>query len=200
MRDIVPAFALIATLAVTAAPASAGWTLDPEHSAITYVSIKSKDIPENNYFHEMRGQIDDRGQATLILMLDSVETLIPIRNERMREILFETANYKEATLKAQVDPKLFSELAPGQVKRLAAEGQLSLRGQTQNLTLSFLVGRLDKDRLMVATAEPVLIQAGKFSLSPAVEKLREIAGLPSISEAVPVTFVGTFVQTPAKTQ
>ncbi len=198
MRGLLKRIAFGSTLACFALPVLAGWTLESDNAAVTYVTIKSKDIPENNHFRDLRGQIDDQGQATLTLMLDSVETLVPIRNERMREILFETANFKEATLKAKLDPRMLSELAPGQVRRIAAEGQLSLHGQAQSLTLSFLVGRLDKDRLMVATAEPVLIQAGKFGLSQAVEKLREIAGLPSISEAVPVTFVGTFVQTAAK--
>ena len=56
-------------------------------------------------------------------------------------------------------------------------------------------GRLDADTLLVAGTEPLLIEASKFGLSESVEKLRAIAGLPSISEAVPVVFVVTFTQT-----
>jgi hypothetical protein len=37
------------------------------------------------------------------------------------------------------------------------------------------------------------VDAAKFGLSDGVEKLREIAGLDSISHAVPVSFVMTFV-------
>jgi polyisoprenoid-binding protein YceI len=97
----------------------------------------------------MRGQIDATGQAVVTLMLDSVETLVPIRNERMREILFDTANYKEAELRARIDPKALESLAVGQIQRIAAEGQLSLHGQSQTLTLSMMVGRLDANTLMV---------------------------------------------------
>lgn len=196
MRNSILSIALTGAFVLSASPVLAGWTLDPERSAVTYVSIKSKDIPENNSFREMRGQIDDEGQAVVTLMLDSVETLIPIRNERMREMLFDTANYKEAELKARIDPKTLESLVVGQVQRIAAEGHLSLHGQTQTLTLSMMVGRLDADTLMVATAEPLLVEASKFGLSAGVEKLREIAGLPGISGAVPVVFVGTFTQTP----
>ena len=78
---------------------------------------------------------------------------------------------------------------------MAAEGQLTLHGQSQTLTLSMMVGRLDADTLMVAGTEPLLIEASKFGLSEGVEKLRALAGLPSISEAVPVVFVVTFTQT-----
>ena len=198
MRDSILSIALTGALVLSASPVLADWTLDPERSAVTYVTIKSKDIPENNHFKEMRGQIDDQGQVVVTLMLDSVETLVPIRNERMREILFDTANYKEAELKARIDPKVLESLAVGQIQRIAAEGHLSLHGQTQTRTLSMMVGRLDANTLMVASTEPLLIEASKFGLSANVEKLREIAGLPSISEAVPVVFVVTFTQTPAK--
>ncbi|MGQ9659323.1 MAG: YceI family protein [Thermochromatium sp.] len=194
MRNPIPSIVLTGALVLSTSQALADWVLDPERSALTYVTIKSKDIPENNYFKEIRGQIDANGQANLTLMLDSVETLIPIRNERMRELLFETANYKQAELKARIDPKSLDALAAGQVQRLAAEGTLGLHGQTQALTLSLMVGRLDANTLMVATAEPVLIEASKFGLRDGIEKLREIAGLPSISEAVPVVFVGTFTR------
>jgi len=197
MRNSILSMALTGVLVLGAAPALADWTLDPERSAVTYVTIKSKDIPENNHFKEMHGRIDGEGRAVVTLMLDSVETLVPIRNERMRQILFETTNYKEAELRAQIDPKALESLPVGQIQRLAAECQLSLHGQTQTLTLSLMVGRLAADTLMVATTEPLLIEASKFGLSDKVEKLREIAGLKGISEAVPVVFVGTFVQTPA---
>lgn len=195
MRDSILSIALTGALVLGASPVLADWTLDPERSAVTYVTIKSTNIPENNHFKEMRGQIDATGQVVVTLMLDSVETLVPIRNERMREILFDTANYKDAELKARIDPKALESLPVGQIQRMAAEGQLTLHGQSQTLTLSMMVGRLDADTLMVAGAEPLLIEASKFGLSEGVEKLRAIAGLPSISEAVPVVFVVTFTQT-----
>ncbi|MBK1719790.1 YceI family protein [Thiocystis violacea] len=186
---------LMLTGLLAATPVLADWNLDPARSAVTYVTIKAKDVAENNRFQEMRGHIDAEGLAVVTLMLDSVETLVPIRNERMREFLFETSNYKMAEIRAKVDPAVIGALEVGEVVRIAAEANLTLHGQTQPMPLSMMAAKLDAGTLMVATTEPLLVDASKFGLSEGVEKLREIAGLASISEAVPVVFVVTFVET-----
>lgn len=195
MRYSILPLMLAGLLATT--PALADWTLDPSRSAVTYVTIKAKDIAENNRFQEMRGHIDAEGQAVVTLMLDSVETLVPIRNERMRELLFETTNYKMAELRAKIDPAILAGLGVGEVVRLAAEGNLTLHGKTQPIPMAMMAARLDAGTLMVSTIEPLLVDASKFGLGDGVEKLREIAGLESISEAVPVVFVVTFVEASA---
>lgn len=198
MRTSTLSLMLVAALA--AAPALADWTLDPERSTVTYVSIKSNDVAEDNTFKEMDGRIDGDGQIVVDLMLDSVETAVPIRNERMREILFDTADYKEAQLKAKIDPAAVADLGVGQIARVTAEGSLTLHGKTQPMTISTQVAKLSDGTIMVASAKPLIVDASKFGLSEGVKKLREIAGLSSISEAVPVTFVVTFVKAPASSQ
>lgn len=197
MRNSILPFMLVASL--TAAPALADWSLDAERSAVTFVTIKAEDVAENNSFQEMQGSMDADGQVTVAMMLDSVETLIPIRNERVREILFKTTDYKEARLTAKIDPKLIADLGVGEIVRITAEGNLTLQSKTQPMTLSMQAAKLDAGTLMVATTKPLLIDAAKFGMSDEVEKLREIAGLQSISDAVPVVFVVTFVDTPAAT-
>ena len=100
MRYLTISLLLSATLAT--APALADWALDNERSHLTFVSIKAKDVAEIHTFKEMSGTVDTDGKIAVNLMLDSVETLIPIRNERMRELLFETAKYKEAGVEAEL--------------------------------------------------------------------------------------------------
>ncbi|NEV61745.1 YceI family protein [Thiorhodococcus minor] len=194
-KSLLIPLALTATL--VSGPTLADWSLDPSRSAVTYVTIKAKDVAENNSFTEMQGGIDASGQVEVLLMLDSVETLVPIRNERMREILFKTTDYQEARLSAKVDPKAITDLPVGGIAQIAAEGNLTLHGKTQPMTLSIQVAKLADGSLMAATTKPLLVDAAKFGLSDGVEKLREIAGLDSISDAVPVTFVGTFVPAPS---
>lgn len=186
---VVPALAL----ALAAGSVSAGWTMDPARSHLSYVSIKAKDVGEVNTFKEMAGTITDDGQVTVSMFLDSVETLIPIRNERMREFLFETTNYQDATLTAKVEPAIIAELQPGQITEITAEGNLSLHGETQPMIISMQAAKLDDGTVMAASTKPLIVDAAKFGLTDGVEKLREIAGLASISHAVPVTFVMTFV-------
>ena len=179
------------------APAIADWSLDPSRSHLSFVTIKAKDKAEINSFGQIGGTVGGDGQVTVTLLLDSVDTLVPIRNERMRQILFETSNYKEAVLTAKVDPKAVADLAVGQSDLITAEGSLALHGQSQPMTITMQAAKLDAGTLMVASAKPLIVDAAKFGLSDGVEKLREIAGLESISEAVPVTFVMTFVEQPA---
>jgi hypothetical protein len=187
-RVLIPALLLI----LSAGPVAAGWTLDPTRSHVTYVTIKAKDVGEVNLFQEMSGTIGDDGQVAISLALDSVETLVPIRNERMREILFQTTNYKDAVLTAKVDPSIIANMAPGQIEEIAAEGMLSLHGQQQPMVVQVQAAKLDDGTVMVASVKPLIVDAEKFGLSDGVEKLREIAGLDSISHAVPVSFVLVF--------
>lgn len=179
--------------ATIAGPATAGWSMDPARSHLAFVSIKAKDVGEVNSFQEMSGSISDDGAVSVSMALDSVETLIPIRNERMREFLFDTADYKDATLTAKIDPAIIAGMQPGEIRDITAEGNLSLHGATQPMILSMQAAKVDGGTVMVASTKPLIVDAAKFGLTDGVEKLREIAGLDSISHAVPVTFVMTFV-------
>jgi len=60
------------------------------------------------------------------------------------------------------------------------------------LTFDVSVARLTDSRIIVASRSPVIVNAGQVGLLAGVEKLRDVAGLPSISPAVPVTFVLAF--------
>jgi polyisoprenoid-binding protein YceI len=153
-------------------------------------------VGEVHSFTEMSGDITDGGDVTVALLLDSVETLVPIRNERMREFLFDTADYKDATLTAKIEPALVAGMAPGEIIDLTAEGSLSLHGATQPMVIQMQAAKVADGTVMVASTKPLIVDAAKFGMSDGVEKLREIAGLESISNAVPVSFVMTFVATP----
>ncbi len=188
---LIPAALLVTALA--AGPVLAGWELDPQRSHLAFISIKAKDVAEIHTFEKMAGGIDDAGDVTVSMMLDSVETLIPIRDERMREFLFKTTDYKDATLTAHIDPAVINGMQTGDIALIQAEGQLSLHGETQPMVLQVQAAKVSDDTVMVASVKPLVIDAEKFGMSDGVEKLREIAGLDSISNAVPVSFVMTFV-------
>ena len=145
-----------------------------------------------HFFKDVSGSIDENGDARVVIKLDSVETLIPIRNERMREFLFQTANFAEAVLEARIDSDFLAALKPGDNKPLSAEGTLSMHGASQSMVLQMRVAQVSDNEVLVTSTAPVVLQAETFGLGEGVEKLREIAGLPNISKAVPVTFALTF--------
>lgn len=187
---IAPAVATL--LAVVALPANAGWVLDNDASRINFVSTKANTAAEVHTFGIVDGMVSDEGKASVSIDLETVDTAIEIRDERMRSMLFDTESYPTATIDATVDPEEIEALKIGDTVTTTAEGELSLHGTTTSVTLELSIARLSESRLIVSSYKPLVINAGQVGLAEGVEKLREVAGLPSISPAVPVSFLLVF--------
>jgi polyisoprenoid-binding protein YceI len=190
MRISIALFA--ALLMATAAGAQADWTLENESSTLSFVTVKAIDVAEVHTFQNLSGSVGADGHARVVIQLASVDTLIPIRDERMREMLFETDLFPTATVGTRIDLNRFEALAAGDSQRLNAELMLSIRDVELPVTAELLVTRVTENRMLVATTKPLVINAATVSLAEGVEALREVAGLPSISKSVPVSFVLQF--------
>lgn len=166
----------------------AEWRLDGENSSISFVSIKNIDIAESHSFGEMAGSLSADGQFRVAITLDSVDTSIPIRDERMREFLFETPNHPLAVVSGQIEMDVLDGLGVGQSTRLDASFELALHGHTTAHTAKLEVTRVSANQFLVVTWQPILANAAALGLGAGVEKLQEIAGLSAISKAVPVYF------------
>jgi hypothetical protein len=184
---------LLIPLLLISLPAAADWQLDNHASTLSFVTIKAGDIAEVNSFGQLSGVVDDAGAASITIQLASVDTLIPIRDERMREVLFKTDLFPTASARTRLDMKALLALEPGESAEISAETMLAISGTEATVTAQLLVSRLSADRMQVATARPVIVNAGSVALAEGVEALREIAGLPTISKAVPVSFILQFV-------
>jgi polyisoprenoid-binding protein YceI len=174
--------------------ASADWELDSASSTIHFVSVKNVSVGEVHSFASLVGFIGAAGNAQVTVDLNSVQTLIDIRNERMRELLFETAKFPVATVSAQVDPSVLALASEGGVLTVEVPVTLSLHGQEKTLTTSLVVVGESEGRLRVFSAAPILVNAADFGLVPGVEALQKIVGLQSIATAIPVTLQLQFVQ------
>lgn len=173
-------------------PAQASWTLNGDESTLSFISTKAVNVAEVHKFTTLTGSVDDTGNVGISIALASVDTGIEIRDDRMREMLFDTANYSSATMTAQVNMTMLNELSSGESKAMAVEGELALHGQSTLMTFEVVVARMSDGNLLVMSQKPVVINAPLFNLADGVEALREVAGLPSISAAVPVSFVLSF--------
>ncbi len=178
---------LFLLLALAATAASAQWRLNAEASSIDFVTIKKSKVAELNTFGVLEGEIGEDGKASISIELASVETRIPIRNERMQKLLFEVDRFPLAVITATVDTDRLHGMAPGDSFVTSSRLTLSLHGETQPLDADLRVVKLADERLLITTVRPVIVNADAFSLGAGVEKLREVAKLPSISTAVPVT-------------
>jgi polyisoprenoid-binding protein YceI len=125
--------------------------------------------------------------------LASVNTLIPIRNERMQAMLFETNLFPEATIEATIDLDTLAAMSAGGSETMQLNFSLSMRDISRSYTADVMITRLD-EALVATTLKPIVVTADDFGLQTGVEALREVAGLPSISRAVPVSFTVLFDQ------
>jgi len=173
-------------------PASAAWTLNSDESTLSFVSTKAINAAEVHKFRSLEGGVDESGLAIVSIDLASVDSAIELRDERMREMLFETETYATATISAQIDMAAIGEMGPGDSGTMTVMGELDLHGEKVALTFDVVAARLAEGKLLVMSQKPVVIGAQQFRLTQGLEKLREIAGLPSISTAVPVSFVLSF--------
>jgi len=183
---------LIVTILFVAGPCFAAWTLDNDASQVSFVSVKAGDAGEVHRFTEISGGLAADGNASVTIQLASVETLIPLRDERMRELLFQTDTFPAASISTSIDMDALNAIEPGDSMNMAADVTLDLHGHQIAIAADMIVARLGDHRLMVSSRKPVIVNAASVNLVMGIEALREIAGLPSISKAVPVSFVLTF--------
>ena len=185
------ACALLLTLGVSLS-AQANWYLDGESSRLSFVSTQNANIANVHRFLVLHGKVDRKGQAQLRIEMDSVNSAVPLRDERMRDVLFDFKHFPEAQITAQIDLQPINDLAPDAQLELHLPVTVSLRGKQHTYEAELLATRLDERRFQVVTLEPLMLQAEDFGLQPELETLRKLAGLSAISFSVPVGAVLIF--------
>ena len=164
------------------------WHLVNEESKLNFISIKASNIAEIHSFKKISGNVKENGEAQVSINLASLETLIPIRNERMGNLLFETKIYPSAVFKLEVDLEKMLLIDNGKSYEVKYRGMLGFKNKQFPLLVKLKVTRLSNQSFSVSSLEPLLLNADRLGLSNGVEALRAVAGLPSISKSVPVTF------------
>lgn len=170
--------------------------LDASKSSLHYVTTKQTHAVETNHFGALSGSISQDGVATLAIDLNSVETNIDIRNERMRDIVFETDVFNSlSTVTLPVDLDGLRAMAIGTSDTQTITADMNLHGVDAVVTTNVMITKLSASNLLVQSVTPMLIEADTFNLIPGIEALREIANLTVISYTVPVNFT-LFFNTP----
>ncbi|MFW5823653.1 MAG: cellulose binding domain-containing protein [Marinobacter sp.] len=166
------------------------WSLDTADSYLGFVTTKNTHVVESHRFGELSGSVSQDGTASLNIDLDSVDTGIDIRNQRMRQMLFNTARTPNAMVAIELGDTLTQVLGltEGEVMTLETPATIEIGGESRELDSRLRVQRLGDQRFLVSSAQPLIITADQFGLDGGVEALREVAGLTSISIAVPVDF------------
>ena len=177
-------FALGCAVAALLSPlVQADWQVGPG-SQVQFVSIKNNTIGEVSHFETLAGTVTGAGEVEVRVALDSVETNIGIRNERMKKMLFEVGFYPEAVITAQLDAEAVAAMSDGGVTSVALN--IDLHGQTVTKDALLSVAVADQG-VRVTTIQPILLTASEFGLEGGVAALQKVAGLNSISRVFPVT-------------
>lgn len=175
------------SFALLSGTAMADWVLDNTQSALYFVSIKSDHMAEIHTFKTLSGVITKAGQGSLNIDLASVSTNIDIRDQRMREQLFDTQKFATASVSVDLSK---TGVKPG---IQTVNVTLDLHGVKKEIPATVTLTEVG-NTVQVSTVAPIVLNAADFDLAAGITALREIAELPSISNAVPVTFFLSFVK------
>lgn len=173
--------------------AYAQWNLNNSQSSVNFISVKKSSVGEVHAFRNISGSIKN-GTATVDIDLSSVDTNIAIRNERMKTMLFDVANFSTASISSKVNIDQLTSMKSGDIRRSKIDLNVQLHGVTQQLQIEVQIIKLSDHSILVASTSPFIIKAKDFNLAEGIEALRNIAKLPSISTAVPVSISLVFTQ------
>lgn len=162
------------------------WTLDTEQSSVNFVTIKKTNLAETHQFTDFSGEIK-KGKASVTIKADSIDSRVPIRNERMREFLFETGAYPLIQVNSDVT-EVLSGLTLGDSKTVSTSATLSMHGVTKEITLELRVNSLSESTMSVSSTEPVLVHAAHYEMVEGIQKLSSLVNGLHIAETVPVYF------------
>ena len=189
------ACALATTLTATTAFAGghANWASVDGESSLAFGSVKKDTVGEVHHFSGLSGTVSESGAVSVSIDLTSVETYIDIRNERMIEHVFQAGKAK-ASLSGEIDMDEVDTLAVGATTLVDFEGELAFAGLSTDIEAEMLVARLAEDRVLVTTADFIMLSTSDLGIDPGIDKLMELASLPGITRATPVAIRMVFAK------
>ncbi len=181
-------YAALCTLTATAASAGGHgvWKSVEGESSVAFGSVKKDVVGEVHHFSGVSGTVGEAGEVSVNIDLASVETYIDIRNERMTAHVFQEGT-ATATLTGEVDLDDVNELDVGAVTLTDFEGTLAFGGVDADIEAEMMVARLAEDRVLVTTADFIMLSTADLGIDAGIDKLMELASLPGITRVTPVS-------------
>jgi len=168
------------------AVAAQNWMLDTAASALIFGSVKKDAIGEIHRMGFASGMVEASGAAALTLDLASVETGIDVRNTRILEHVF--GGMAEAGITANIDMNTVEALGVGETMTYDLSATLHFLGTEIRFSEPVIAVRLSDSRAMIVSDGMIWFDTEELGIDAGVDMLQELASLPSITRAVPVTF------------
>ena len=173
---------------VEAENTAATWSLKARQSYVHYTTVKQDDIAEPNSFSIFTGSVEPSGAANVSIALNSVQTNVDTRDERMKRLVFKTSDYPMANISTTIPMQVLSALAEGKRQSIEEEITVSMAGVKASFDANFMVTRLGPNLVLVESERPVYVQASDFEFEGGIAELKNLANLDSITPVVPVSF------------
>lgn len=167
------------------------WTLSSENSSVSFYTVKKGSIGEVHDFKTVKGEINN-SQARIDIETASVESSIPIRNDRLRDILFQSDMFPDINIVAEFDSAILQ--SDSRVAQHILGAELTLKGASKPIQLDITISRIGNDALVVSSRQPVLVKASDFGLEKPITALSNLVGGIDIATNVPVFFTLYFTQ------
>lgn len=183
--------AILALGLITSSLSFADWSLQ-QPSSIHFLTSKNTHITEVHSFKKFTATVNDSGFAKIDIDLASVDTRIGIRDDRMQEHLFETSRFSQASFEAEIPATVLAQVSSGKQTQFTLKGKISLHGEQAPAECLVMISPNKDKTITVNSITPMLIDAESFNLIKGINKLKDIAGLKSITYTVPMTFSLSF--------
>ncbi|MHC8372776.1 YceI family protein [Pseudomonas sp. MDT1-85] len=173
--------------------ALANWQIQNEFSNFNFTTVKAvalgaSAVTEVQVFRKIEGQVDDVGNIDLEVALGSVDTGTPLRDERLREILFDVVKNPTAHFNGKVDLTHLKTLGVGEIVDTKVDGVLKFNGVEKTINSNIRYVRLSDDKIMINTLQPLIINLSDYGLKKGVEALQTMMGLSFLSNTAPISF------------
>ena len=162
------------------------WVVVPGESKVSFGSIKKNVVGEVHHFSGISGTVSKDGMVNIEIATKSLETNIDIRNERMLKWVFDAA-FPAVKLTSKLNMKELNALKTGQMTTTDLEGVVSINGKNVDIETELFVARISEDRVLAMTDSMIMVSTNDFGIDEGVTKLMQVAKLPDITRAVPVT-------------
>ena len=194
---------IISFMLITAAMSAYGGNMDAglwtaQDSTITFLSSKINkqlnSITEQSSFTANKSQLDTEGNFTMNIDLSSVKTNIDLRDQRLKDWVFETGQFANAEISGKVEMSAINKLQEGETISLQQPLLINIHGKKINFNADLSIQRNMNNKITVSTRTPVILDIKQMGMTEGVARMVEVMGLSSIVEQVPVSFDGIFTR------
>jgi len=174
-------------------PAAGETPADVKASKIVLTTIKDRDTTSPVMItiplFDGAATLSGTGSARLVFDLDTIETGIPLRNERVRLVFFETTSVGWDTIEIAVPQIPAPVLAAIKDKRKATvvklDAKVKLHGKESAVPLVVDVTR-EGERVIVKSAAPIEVKISELGLTDNLRRLSALCMHDSIDDVVKI--------------